>query len=121
MFDVGFTELVLIGLVALLVLGPTKMMEVARFSGRWAGRLRRQFQEVKDDIDRELQLEDMRRRLADEERALRDNLDVKLPSINPIADVQVAVSEATRSASESLTADSPAATTSNETGKEKML
>jgi sec-independent protein translocase protein TatB len=87
MFDVGFTELVLIGLVALLVLGPTKMMEVARFAGRWAGRLRRQFNEVKGDIDRELQLEDMRRKLAEEERALRDNLDVKMPSIDPLHDL----------------------------------
>lgn len=90
MFDVGFTELVLIGLVALLVLGPTKMLELSRFAGRWAGRLRRQFNEVKGDIERELQLEDMRRKLAEEERALRDNLDVKaavgadLPSIEPL-------------------------------------
>ncbi|NQD36137.1 twin-arginine translocase subunit TatB [Permianibacter sp. IMCC34836] len=93
MFDVGFTELVLIGLVALLVLGPTKMLELSRIAGRWAGRLRRQFNEVKDDIDRELKLEDMRRKLAEEERALRDNLDVKaavganLPSIDPLHDI----------------------------------
>ena len=84
MFDVGFTELILIGLVALLVLGPTKMLELARLAGRWAGRLRRQFNEVKDDIDREVKLEDMRKKLAEEERALRENLDVKMPSIDPL-------------------------------------
>lgn len=93
MFDVGFTELVLIGLVALLVLGPTKMMEMARFAGRWAGRLRRQFNEVKEDIDRELQLEEMRRKLAAEEQALRQNLDVPLPTIDPMAELKAAVSE----------------------------
>jgi len=85
MFDVGFTELLLIGLVALLVLGPTKMLDLARITGRWAGRLRRQFNEVKDDIDRELKLDEMRRKLAEEERALRDNLDVKMPDMNPLA------------------------------------
>lgn len=93
MFDVGFTELVLIGLVALLVLGPTKMMEMARFAGRWAGRLRRQFNEVKEDIDRELQLEEMRRKLAAEEQALRQNLDVPMPTIDPMAELKAAVSE----------------------------
>ncbi len=100
MFDVGFTELVLIGLVALLVLGPTKMMEVARFTGRWAGRLRRQFQDVKEDIDRELQLEDMRRRLADEERALRDNLDVKVSDADPLKELTAAINSAEVAASE---------------------
>lgn len=93
MFDVGFTELVLIGLVALLVLGPTKMMEVARFTGRWVGRLRRQFNEVKEDIDRELKLEEMRRKLAEEERALRENLDANIPSIDPMQELKRTVTE----------------------------
>lgn len=79
MFDVSFFELIIIGLIALLVLGPTKLLEVARFSGRWLGRIRRQFNDMKSDIDRELQLEEMRTRLAAEERALRENL-----SINPV-------------------------------------
>lgn len=79
MFDVSFFELIIIGLIALLVLGPTKLLEVARFSGRWLGRIRRQFNDMKSDIDRELQLEEMRTRLAAEERALRDNL-----SLNPV-------------------------------------
>ncbi len=118
MFDVGFTELVLIGLVALLVLGPTKMMEVARFSGRWAGRLRRQFQDVKEDIDRELQLEDMRRRLADEERALRDNLDVKLPDIDPMKDLSAATTSAATEPSAETTAGI-APTADDASGKDK--
>ena len=93
MFDVGVTELVLIGLVALLVLGPTKMMEVARFTGRWVGRLRRQFNEVKEDIDRDLQLEEMRRKLAEEERALRENLDANIPSIDPMQELKRTITE----------------------------
>ena len=48
MFDVGFSELVVIGIVALLVLGPQRLPEVARTAGRWMGRLRRLADEVKN-------------------------------------------------------------------------
>jgi sec-independent protein translocase protein TatB len=69
------------------------MMEVARFTGRWVGRLRRQFNEVKEDIDRELQLEEMRRKLAEEERALRENLDANIPSIDPMQELKRTITE----------------------------
>src|SRR5690606_29192204 len=55
MFDVGFTELFVIALVALIVLGPKRLPEVARTAGRWLGRLRRFVADVKQDFDRELQ------------------------------------------------------------------
>ena len=54
MFDIGCLELIVIGLVALLVLGPTKLIELARIVGRWVGKLRHQFNDIKADIDREL-------------------------------------------------------------------
>jgi len=54
MFDVGFSELVVIGLIALIVLGPKRLPEVARTAGRWAGRLRRFVADVKQDLDREM-------------------------------------------------------------------
>jgi sec-independent protein translocase protein TatB len=54
MFDVGLSELLVIGLVALLVLGPKRLPEVARAAGRWAARLRRFISDVKQDFDREL-------------------------------------------------------------------
>ncbi|BAU47249.1 hypothetical protein SVA_0670 [Sulfurifustis variabilis] len=64
MFDIGFSELVLIALLALLVLGPKRLPEVARTAGRWLGRLRRFMTDVKQDFDRELrgtELEELRK------------------------------------------------------------
>lgn len=53
MFDVGFSELLLIAVVALLVLGPQRLPEVARAAGRWMARLRRFVEDVKRDVARE--------------------------------------------------------------------
>ncbi len=55
MFDIGFSELVLIALLALIVLGPKRLPEVARAAGRWAGRIRRFVDSVKRDMDRDMQ------------------------------------------------------------------
>jgi len=54
MFDIGLSELLVIGLVALIVVGPKRLPEVARAAGRWAARIRRFVSEVKSDFDREL-------------------------------------------------------------------
>jgi sec-independent protein translocase protein TatB len=54
MFDIGFSELLVIGLVALIVLGPKRLPEVARAAGRWTAKIRRFVADVKQDFDREL-------------------------------------------------------------------
>lgn len=54
MFDVGFSELVVIGLVALLVLGPKRLPEVARTAGRWMGQFRRFADGVRQDFQSEI-------------------------------------------------------------------
>ncbi|MCR4301210.1 MAG: Sec-independent protein translocase protein TatB [Sulfuricaulis sp.] len=59
MFDIGFSELVAVGLIALIVLGPKRLPEVARTAGRWMGQLRRFITDVKQDIDREVRSEDL--------------------------------------------------------------
>ena len=59
MFDIGFSELVAIGLIALIVLGPKRLPEVARTAGRWMGQLRRFIADVKQDIDREINTEEL--------------------------------------------------------------
>ncbi|WP_374602833.1 Sec-independent protein translocase protein TatB [Niveibacterium sp.] len=61
MFDVGFSELMVIGLVALVVIGPEKLPRVARTIGHLLGRMQRHVAEVKADISREIQLDEMRR------------------------------------------------------------
>jgi len=60
MFDVGFGELVVIGIIALLILGPERLPKVARTAGLWAGRARRFISSVKSDIEQELKAEELR-------------------------------------------------------------
>ncbi len=61
MFDIGFTELLVIGVVALLVVGPERLPKVARTAGHLLGRFQRYVSSVKSDISREVQLEELRK------------------------------------------------------------
>jgi sec-independent protein translocase protein TatB len=61
MFDIAFTELMVIGLVALIVIGPEKLPRMARTVGHLAGKLQRYVSDVKADISREIELEDLRK------------------------------------------------------------
>lgn len=61
MFDIGFSELVVVGLVALIVIGPEKLPRVARTVGHLIGRLQRYVADVKTDINREVELEELRK------------------------------------------------------------
>jgi sec-independent protein translocase protein TatB len=63
MFDIGFWELMLIGIVALVVIGPDRLPGVARTVGRWVGRARRFVSNVKSDIEREIRDEELRKAL----------------------------------------------------------
>ena len=61
MFDIGFTELMVIALVALIVIGPERLPRVARTLGHLAGRLQRYVSDVKADINREVELDELRK------------------------------------------------------------
>jgi sec-independent protein translocase protein TatB len=61
MFDLGFSELMVIALVALVVIGPERLPRVARTLGHLAGRLQRYVADVKADINREVELDDLRK------------------------------------------------------------
>jgi len=60
MFDVGFWELALIGLVMLVVVGPERLPKLARTAGLWLGRGRRMLSSVKAEIDRELKADELK-------------------------------------------------------------
>ncbi|NOZ37267.1 MAG: twin-arginine translocase subunit TatB [Gammaproteobacteria bacterium] len=66
MFDIGFWELAIIGVVALIVIGPDKLPGVARTAGKWVGRTRRFVNQVKTDIDREIKQDELRKMLEKE-------------------------------------------------------
>lgn len=61
MFDVAFSELVVIAIVALIVIGPEKLPKVARTLGSLMGRMQRYMTTVKADIEREMQFEDLQK------------------------------------------------------------
>jgi sec-independent protein translocase protein TatB len=61
MFDIGFTELMIIGVVALIVIGPERLPRVARTAGHLIGRLQRYVADVKADISREADLDELRK------------------------------------------------------------
>jgi sec-independent protein translocase protein TatB len=77
MFDVGFSELLMVGLVALLALGPEKLPKAAREAGFWLGRLRHISATVKAELQHELHAEEMRQIMRRElaETELRQILD----------------------------------------------
>lgn len=77
MFDIGFSELFLIGIVALVVLGPERLPKAARFVGLWVRRARAQWYSVKSELEHELADEELRRSLRatqDELRAAHEDL-----------------------------------------------
>lgn len=69
MFDVGFSELLLTGLIALLVIGPERLPKVARTIGLWTGRARRFLATVKEDFDRELKAEELKRMMQEQAKS----------------------------------------------------
>jgi sec-independent protein translocase protein TatB len=72
MFDIGFSEIVVIAVVALIVIGPEKLPKVARTLGHMFGRLQRYVNEVKADISREMELEELRKLQSQVQSAARD-------------------------------------------------
>jgi len=72
MFDIGFWELSLIGIVALLVIGPERLPSVARTAGKYMGRANRFVANIKNDISKELKDDDLKRILADQQKLAAD-------------------------------------------------
>lgn len=74
MFDIGFAELLIIGVVGLIVLGPDKLPVAARTVGLWVGKARRTIGGIQSEINEELRLDEMRRQVAMQ----KDELDQEL-------------------------------------------
>lgn len=87
MFDLGFSELLLIALIALIVLGPQRLPRAARFAGLWVRRARAQWWSVRSEIERELAADELRRSLDDGRRALAD-AEAQLRDMQGIANIQ---------------------------------
>lgn len=72
MFDIGFSELLVIAVVALIVIGPERLPKVARTLGHLFGRMQRYVNDVKADISREMELDELRKMQSSMEDAARE-------------------------------------------------
>ena len=77
MFDIGFWELAIIGVIALLVVGPERMPGMVRTAGRWAGQIQRMARDLRREIEREAETDEFRalnREFLEEDRRLKETL-----------------------------------------------
>ncbi|MHB8495138.1 MAG: Sec-independent protein translocase protein TatB [Casimicrobiaceae bacterium] len=100
MFDIGFSEIVLIAVVALVVLGPERLPKAARTMGLLFGRLQRYVNEVKADISREMELDELRKLQSEMQGAARD---LQQTVANAASDVATGVRNVERELNESGT------------------
>ena len=66
MLNIGMSEILLFAIIALIVLGPEKLPEAARFAGQWYGKIKRTINSVQQDIDRELRMSELRDQMQQE-------------------------------------------------------
>jgi sec-independent protein translocase protein TatB len=99
MFDIGFWELCLVGLVSLIVIGPERLPRAARIAGFWVGKTRNMVQNVKSEIRQELQAEELRQTLKEQQakleefEKLKNNLARPLDSVNRLKDKVISEAE----------------------------
>lgn len=89
MFDIGFWELAVIGVVALLVVGPERMPGLIRTAGQWAGQVQRLARDLRREIEREAQTDEFRKlnqEFLDEDRRLKETVRAAAPPPTALAD-----------------------------------
>ena len=108
MFDVGFSELIVIAIVALVVIGPERLPKVARTAGLLLGRLQRYVNDVKADINREMQLDELktlRSELQESARNFERQVSAEISTVEQMArQTAESVAEAASSSDTSATA-----------------
>ncbi|PRY66848.1 Sec-independent protein translocase TatB [Vreelandella songnenensis] len=86
MLDIGFLELMLIGIVGLLVLGPERLPRAARTTGLWVGKIKRTISGMQREISAQLEAEELRQALKDQQKSLNDSLKKAKQEVESIAD-----------------------------------
>ncbi len=108
MFDIGFSEILVIGIVALVVVGPERLPKVARTLGVLFGRMQRYVSQVKADIGREMDMSDLASVKTEFENAARS---VRTDIEAQAAEAEQAVREAQAAADRDLGAGAPGSST----------
>ncbi|SDZ14073.1 Sec-independent protein translocase protein TatB [Pseudomonas sp. NFIX28] len=117
MFGISFSELLLVGLVALLVLGPERLPGAARTAGLWVGRLKRSFNAIKQEVEREIGADEIRRQLHNEHilsleqeaRKILNPVQQQPTPVEPVAEQSIHAPAAAPGTPANATTASPAA------------
>lgn len=86
MLDIGFLELMIIGIVGLLVLGPERLPRAARTAGMWIGKIKRSVSGMQREISAQLEAEELRQKLNEQQKKLDDSLQKAKSDVESIAD-----------------------------------
>lgn len=90
MFDIGFFEIILIGIIGLVVLGPERLPHAIRMTSAWVGKIRRASVAVKDELEREINAHEMKERIQKQmEEAGLDDIKKSLESAKTMANGQL--------------------------------
>ena len=113
MFDIGFSELLLVGIVALVVLGPDRLPGAVRTAGLWIGRIKRSFSAIKAEVEREIGADEIRRQLHNEQileleremKAMKESLNASTSTETPTPTPTPTPAEPTRATDTSTSQD----------------
>ena len=120
MFDVGFSEIMIIAVVALIVIGPERLPKVARTLGHLFGRAQRYVNEVKTDIQREMELDELKKlqtsvqdTVNSIENTVRQEVQETQDQLQAVTDVETPVAASSAPSVPSELSEPPPATTSS--------
>jgi sec-independent protein translocase protein TatB len=94
MFDIGFSEMLVLAVVALVVIGPERLPKVAKQAGQWMGKLRRYVDDVKSDINRQMELTELRNLKSQLTDAAKD---IETSISSTVSDVQTSFNDVQKS------------------------
>lgn len=86
MLDIGFLELMLVGVVGLLVLGPERLPRAARTAGLWVGKIKRTISGMQREISAQLEAEELRQTLNEQQKSINDSLKSAKKDVESILD-----------------------------------
>jgi sec-independent protein translocase protein TatB len=111
MFDASFPELLVVFVIGLLVLGPERLPKVARTIGLWVGRARGMFAQVRSELEREANLQELQQAQRELKQSLEDGNRTLAENVKPVSDAVETLPEALES-----TAAAPKDTAADDTG-----
>ncbi|MFO8045973.1 MAG: Sec-independent protein translocase protein TatB [Halomonas sp.] len=107
MFDIGFLELMFIGVVGLLVLGPERLPKAARTLGLWIGKIKRTVSGMQRDISAQLEAEELRQKLNEQQKKLDESVRQVQRDVESIAEPDRPADQPRERASDKTVAQAP--------------